>query len=170
MANPFEIGVLRDQLAAIAARLNQVEIDLIVCCDEQQMLRQQVQDLHAREIYYRQLFETAKDGVAVLDANSGTILDVNPYLATIMGRSRLELRQTKFWDLSDASSAAQLQDHFAQLQQTNVIRFDDVSLANGNGRSIAVDVIANTFDDGRGKKVQCNIRTNRQQWTPETLT
>jgi len=41
------------------------------------------QALHASELRYRQLFETAKDGNLILDANTGRIKDVNAFFSMI---------------------------------------------------------------------------------------
>ena len=38
------------------------------------------QTLRASEILYRRLFETAKDGIFLLDAETGHITEANPYL------------------------------------------------------------------------------------------
>jgi len=34
---------------------------------------------------YRRLFETAKDGILILNAENGMIVDVNPYLIEMLG-------------------------------------------------------------------------------------
>ena len=36
--------------------------------------------LRVSETRYRRLFETAKDGILILDAETGMIVDVNPFL------------------------------------------------------------------------------------------
>ena len=36
------------------------------------------------EARYRRLFEAAKDGILILDARTGVITDVNPYLAKLL--------------------------------------------------------------------------------------
>jgi len=43
--------------------------------------------LVASEARYRRLFEAAKDGILILDAGSGGIVDVNPFLADLLGYS-----------------------------------------------------------------------------------
>jgi PAS domain S-box-containing protein len=44
--------------------------------------------LAASELRYRRLFEAAKDGVLILDAATGRITDVNPFLLALLGLSR----------------------------------------------------------------------------------
>ena len=41
--------------------------------------------LRASELRYRRLFETAKDGILILDAKTGQITDVNPFLVNLLG-------------------------------------------------------------------------------------
>lgn len=42
------------------------------------------------ELRYRRLFEAAQDGILILDAKTGMIEDVNPYLIKMLGYSREE--------------------------------------------------------------------------------
>ena len=37
------------------------------------------EELIASEVRYRRLFESAKDGILILDAVTGKIIDVNPF-------------------------------------------------------------------------------------------
>jgi PAS domain S-box-containing protein len=46
--------------------------------------------LEESEIRYRRLFEAAQDGILILDAKTGMIEDVNPYLIKMLGYSRKE--------------------------------------------------------------------------------
>jgi len=45
------------------------------------------QGMRASELSYRRLFETAKDGILILDAGTGMIVDVNPFLVELLGYS-----------------------------------------------------------------------------------
>lgn len=42
------------------------------------------------EIRYRRLFEAARDGILILDAETGEITDVNPFLIELLGCSRAD--------------------------------------------------------------------------------
>jgi len=42
-------------------------------------------ELKSSEVRYRRLFETAKDGILLLDADTGRITDVNPFLMDLLG-------------------------------------------------------------------------------------
>ncbi len=45
------------------------------------------QKLKDSEIRYRRLFETAHDGILILDSDTGQITDVNPFLEKLLGYS-----------------------------------------------------------------------------------
>ena len=44
--------------------------------------------MHESEMRYRRLFETAQDGILILDADTGQIVEVNPFLINMLGFSR----------------------------------------------------------------------------------
>ena len=46
------------------------------------------------------LFETAKDGILILDANTGQITDVNPFLIDMLGYSHQEFLGKTLWNVS----------------------------------------------------------------------
>jgi PAS domain S-box-containing protein len=49
------------------------------------------QALRASELSYRRLFEAAKDGILILEVDSGRINDVNPFLFKLLGFTRDEM-------------------------------------------------------------------------------
>jgi len=55
--------------------------------------------LDASEARYRRLFETAKDGIFILDAATGHIIDVNPFLVQLLGYGREDLVGRQLWEL-----------------------------------------------------------------------
>ena len=55
--------------------------------------------LKVSEIRYRRVFETAKDGILILDADTGRITDANPYLQKLLGYSLDELLGKTLWEI-----------------------------------------------------------------------
>ena len=47
--------------------------------------------LRTSELNYRRLFETAQDGILILDAATGRVNDVNPFLIKLLGYSHSEM-------------------------------------------------------------------------------
>ncbi|MEP6913057.1 MAG: response regulator, partial [bacterium] len=60
-------------------------------------LREAQQAQLASEIRYRRLFESAMDGILILDGDSGKIVDVNPYLIERLRYSREEFLDKELW-------------------------------------------------------------------------
>ena len=49
------------------------------------------QRMRASELSYRRLFEAARDGILILDVDTGRISDVNPFLVELLGFSHGEM-------------------------------------------------------------------------------
>ena len=59
--------------------------------------RHAAEALIASELRYRRLFETAKDGILILDAETGMVVDVNPFLIQLLGLSREAFLGKAIW-------------------------------------------------------------------------
>ena len=62
--------------------------------------------LRKSELRYRRLFESAQDGILILDANSGEIMDVNPFLMDLLDYPFEELRGRKLWEIGQFKDIA----------------------------------------------------------------
>ena len=114
--------------------------------------------LAASELRYRRLFETAKDGILILDAETGTVVDVNPFLINLLGFSREAFCQKKIWDLGFFKDIVANQDSFLELQQKGYVRYEDKALEASDGRRIEVEFVSNVYEVNHEKVIQCNIR------------
>lgn len=119
---------------------------------------QTAQMLRASEIRYRRLFESAKDGILILDAESGQIVDVNPYMLELLGLSREAFLARKIWDVGPLKNILAGQASFADLQQKEYLRYDDLPLATAAGELISVEFVSNVYLVNGRKVIQCNIR------------
>src|SRR5580700_6555208 len=54
-------------------------------------------DLQNSEHRYRRLFEAAQDGILILDAETGRIIDANPFLLESLGYTHAELLGKHLW-------------------------------------------------------------------------
>ena len=114
--------------------------------------------LVASEVRYRRLFEAARDGILILDAETGMIVDVNPFLIEILGFSREEFLGKKVWELGPFKDIVASQDNFAELQQKEYIRYEDKALQTADGRRIVVEFVSNAYLVSHHKLILCNIR------------
>lgn len=114
--------------------------------------------LKESELRYRRLFEAAQDGILILDAESGAITDVNPFLIDLLGYSRLEMMDKKLWEVGAFKDIKASKDAFQALQKDEYIRYKDLPLKAKNGDLIAVEFVSNVYQAGNKKVIQCNIR------------
>jgi diguanylate cyclase (GGDEF)-like protein/PAS domain S-box-containing protein len=122
-------------------------------------------DLRDSELRYRRLFEAAQDGILILDAETGAITDVNPFLIKMLGYSREEFVEKKLWEVGAFRDVEASQEAFRALQKNEYIRYKDLPLRARDGRLIQVEFVSNVYWAGAEKVIQCNIRdiTERKQ-------
>jgi PAS domain S-box-containing protein len=114
--------------------------------------------LQGSELRYRRLFEAAQDGILILDARTGMIEDVNPYLIKMLGYSRDEFVKRKLWEVGAFRDIEASQTAFEALQENEYIRYEDLPLKGKNGQLIQVEFVSNVYMVGDEKVIQCNIR------------
>lgn len=115
-------------------------------------------ELTFSELRYRRLFETAQDGILILDADTGQIVDVNPFLKELLGYSKKEFLGKKLWQIGIFKDIVKSKTSFRQLQMQGYIRYKDLPLQTKSGRSIDVEFISNVYMVEQQKVIQCNIR------------
>jgi len=119
---------------------------------------EQMITLKQSELRYRRLFEAAQDGILILDAETGMIEDVNPYLIKMLGYSRKEFVEKKIWQIGafkdiEASKAA-----FEALQENEYNRYENLPLKAKNGKLIQVEFVSTVYLVDNEKVIQCDIR------------
>jgi PAS domain S-box-containing protein len=107
---------------------------------------------------YRRLFETSNDGILILDAETGKIDDVNPFLLKLLGFSYEQVFGQYIWELGVFKDIAASKEAFKALQDTEYIRYEHLPLETRNGGVIAVEFISNLYLVDEKKVIQCNIR------------
>lgn len=117
-----------------------------------------VQNLKDSELRYRRLFESAQDGILILDAETGMIEDVNPFLINMLGYSREEFVEKKLWEVGAFRDIEASQIAFETLQENEYIRYEDLPLKAKDGRLIQVEFVSNVYLVDDEKVIQCNIR------------
>jgi PAS domain S-box-containing protein len=115
-------------------------------------------ELKASEIRYRRLFESAKDGILILDADTGRITDVNPFLQDLLGYSYTELLGKLLWEIGPFRDIAASRDAFGKLQRKKYIRYDNLPLETKGHRHRHVEFVSYVYRVNGTKVIQCNIR------------
>ena len=114
--------------------------------------------LKATELRYRRLFETARDGILLLDSDQGKITDANPYMTELLGYSHEDLLGKELWEIGLLHNKEASQEAFQQLKQDHYIRYEGLPLENQRGEQRDVEFVSNLYRENGHKVIQCNIR------------
>jgi PAS domain S-box-containing protein len=113
---------------------------------------------HASEERYRRLFEAARDGILILDAETGMVLDANHFMFEMLGYSHEEFLKKYVWELGFLKNIVANKDKFLELQQKGYVRYEDLPLKNAQGGMVRVEFVSNVYQVSDTKVIQCNIR------------
>ncbi len=111
----------------------------------------------AAEARYRRLFETSKDGILIADAETGAILDLNPYMTKCFGVSRSGSIGTRYWDLELFRGTEIDAGSLAKLHESEAIQVSIATRIPGAGRA-DLEIIGNVYPEGERRAIQLNIR------------
>lgn len=128
--------------------------------------RKLVEDkVRVSEVRYRRLFETAHDGVILLDAGTRKITDANPFMTALLGYPPAQLVGKELFEIGLLKDEAASQEMFRKLKQSHEVRYEDLPLESREGRHQEVEVVANLYQEDGHAVIQCNIRdiTERKQ-------
>jgi PAS domain S-box-containing protein len=114
--------------------------------------------LEVSELRYRRLFETAQDGILILDAESGRIIDVNPFLLDLLDYPFESIIGLQLWEIGLFEDIAANRVAFEKLQTEEYIRYENRPLRTHSGKQIQVEFVSNVYFVGSEKVIQCNIR------------
>lgn len=108
------------------------------------------------EARYRRLFEAARDGILIVDWQTGEILDANPFVANLSGYSRSSLLGQKLWD-SGLLTRTDLQDLAASMTDRQTWQ-RAVKLILRTGERVDVEIVATVYQEGERRVIQLHIR------------
>lgn len=173
-----EVRTVLEQLKVRSSELNDVEIEYrqevgqprvlllnarrLRAPDQKQLVLMAFEDItehkRAAEARYRRLFESARDGIVLVDAVTGEILDLNPFTERLLGYARSELVGRLLWAIEPMSLLPTLRTAFEQIRDQGMLRFEDLPLRTKDGRDLQTEVIANVYTEGDRPAIQFNIR------------
>jgi PAS domain S-box-containing protein len=133
--------------------------DLILLAIEDITDRKQAElAIQTSEVRYRRLFETAQDGILILDANTLKIIDANPFMTGMLGYRHDEFLGKELWEIGLFGDKQASQAAYLELQQKGYIRYDHLLLETKNGEKAEVEFVSNVYQVGHRPIAQCNIR------------
>jgi PAS domain S-box-containing protein len=144
-ARPF--GLRDDRPGRILLRIEDVT--------ERRRAEEAVKD---SELRYRRLFQTAKDGILILDAEAGTILDANPFMSGLLGYELHEFLGKELWEIGLFLDKEANQAAYGKLREEGYIRYEHLPLKTKGGQEVEVEFVSNLYMVGQRRVAQCNIR------------
>ena len=116
---------------------------------------------------YRRLFETASDGIVLLEKREGKITHANPATEKMLGYTKKESIGNKLRDIGVLLDMGDFQTLMQNLNKSGIINYNDVLIKTKSGQHISADI----YLVDRATLVQCNIRdiTDRKQAEEELL-
>ena len=119
--------------------------------------------LRESELRYRRLFEAARDGILILNAESGRITDANPFLIELLGFSLPEMLGKTVGELSPFRDIEPNKVMLARLLKDGYVRYANLPLETRAGVKIPVEFVCNIYLAGHHNVIQCNIRSIAEQ-------
>lgn len=124
----------------------------------EELERQNRELLEISEVRYRRLFESARDGVLILDAGTARITDSNPFIGELLGYSHAELMGKELWEIGLFKDQEESKAAVRELQDEKYIRYEDLPLETKPGRCVDVEFVSNVYIEDHHSVIQCNIR------------
>jgi PAS domain S-box-containing protein len=106
------------------------------------------------EEQYRRLFETASDGIVLLEKREGKISQANPATEKLLGYTEKESIGNKLQDIGVVLDTSDFQTTMQTLNKNGIINYRNVEVETKSGQNIDTEI----YLVDRAKLVQCNIR------------
>ncbi len=116
-----------------------------------------------QETRYQHLFKTAKEGILILDANTGKVIDVNPYLVELLGVSKKQFVEKEIWNISLFKKWFPSNDAFKNLIREEFIHCDDLVITKTNKEKLILEIFADAYIVDEREKIQFLFRPNRNK-------
>lgn len=114
--------------------------------------------LRVSEVRYRRLFDAAKDGILILDAQTGMVIEANPFLTELLGFPREHFLARKIWELGFLKDVVANQASYVELQRKGCICHEDMPLETADGRRIDVEFVSSVYEVNHRQVIQCSVR------------
>src|SRR5579863_3176283 len=117
-----------------------------------------LQALENSELQYRRLFDSAGDGILVVDAGTGIVTDANPFLLEMLGYGRDEVLGRRLWKIGFFKDRSLAESTYAAIHIEGFVRHENLALVGKDGRSLEVEFVGNLYEVDHLSVIQCNIR------------
>ncbi len=119
--------------------------------------------LQDSELRFRRLFQTAKDGILILDVALGTIIEANPFMCGLLGYETDDLLGKHLWEIGLFDDKEASLSAYRELLAKGYIRYENLPLRTKGGDEVEVEFVSNLYTVGDRRVAQCNIRDITQR-------
>ena len=110
-------------------------------------------------IRYSRLFEASPDGILILDAASGRIMDANPFMTHLLGFSHEQFVGKQLWEVGLVRDADRRQGVLHDVSDLGVIRWEELLVqSNSHPTGMDVEVVSSAYREGEHQLIQCRVR------------
>ena len=122
------------------------------------LVKERTKALQKSELMFRRLFESAQDGILIIEAESGKIIDANPYVLSLLECARDQLCGENYRQVPYFAGSETFDRAFEELKKKISVFHDDVPLKTCTQRDVIVEFRASLYYVEDRKIIQCNIR------------
>src|SRR4029079_3577549 len=110
------------------------------------------------EVRYRRLFQTAKDGILILDVGTGKVIDANPFMTALLGYAHDEVLSKALWEIGLFRDIQESRAAYRELREKGYVRYENLPLESRSGQKVEVEFVSNVYAENHRQVVQCNVR------------
>lgn len=162
------LSPLKDELGKVIGVINlakdvsdrkRLEAELKNYSEKLEMLvEERTRALQNSEIMFRRLFESAQDGILIMEEQSGRILDANPYLLRILDCTREQVQGVLYAESSCFTDGWVFGRILTDLKKNTSVFYEEVSFKTCSGRDLILEVRSSLYFVEGKKVIQCSLR------------
>jgi PAS domain S-box-containing protein len=107
---------------------------------------------------HSKIFDTIREGILVIEFETGKIVDANSYVISMLGYSYSELVNNPIWDLDILANAQELRDSLVNFKSGNNSPPQSIPLKTRDGSIINTDILLGEFIMDNTKFIHISIR------------
>lgn len=107
---------------------------------------------------YHAIFNQARDGIVLIELESGKIIDCNPEFEAITGRTHKALLKLKIWELRSAEQREEARKMFYKIKENGSGGSGELDFIHKDGRIVPVDFVSSVVTIGNKQILQSIVR------------
>jgi len=119
--------------------------------------------LRKSEEKYHSIFSNSRDGIVVVDAKTGDIIECNKEFERICGRTLDSLRKMKIWEIRPKDQIEKAKKKFFEIKESGTGGSTELSIQKPDGEIINIDFLAVRQKIGGHEYIHSTVRDNTER-------